>query len=104
MPKKAITRRVSRLLESDDVNKQQKGAEIYKRRDEKIEEKKWKKANKKVKEFNKFMKPVMDQLSTEMGEALQESFNKSPAQMYGKPSSSLKSGSPLAKYGCTGKH
>lgn len=30
--------------------------------------------------------------------------DKSPAMMYGKPSSPLKSGSPLAKYGCTGKH
>ncbi len=30
--------------------------------------------------------------------------DKSPTMMYGKPSSPLKSGSPLAKYGCTGKH
>jgi len=50
------------------------------------------------------MEPVMNQVSKQMGEALQESFNESPAKMYGKPSSPLKSGSPLAKYGCTGKH
>ncbi len=33
-----------------------------------------------------------------------KNMDKSPAMMYGKPSSPLKSGSPLAKYGCTGKH
>jgi preprotein translocase subunit SecA len=93
MPKKAITKRVARLLKSEDVAKQQKGADIYKRRDESIEAKKMKKTKKAI---NKYIKHT--------AKTFEEEIKKSPNMMYGKPSSPLKSESPLAKYGCSKKH
>jgi hypothetical protein len=92
MPKKAITKRVARLLESEDVAKQKKGADIYKRRDEKIEAKKKKKTKKAIK---KYIKQKGEDIINQMS---------SPFTMYGQASSPLTSGSPLAKRGCTGRY
>lgn len=124
MPKKAITKRVARLLKSEDVAKQQKGADIYKRRDDRIEAKKTKKTKKAI---NKYIKNVADEQikRSQMDvadfqktvQSMKEDYSKSMNRlthrkklneakyaMYGKPSSPLKSESPLAKYGCSKKH
>ncbi len=131
MPKKAITKRVARLLKSENVAKQQKGADIYKRRDESIEAKKMKKTKKAINKyiknvseeslsrhhdditgFQKTVQSMKEQKSKSMNrpmyrkEKLQPGFiNPEPKfMMYGKLSSPLKSESPLAKYGCSKKH
>ena len=128
MPKKAITRRVARLLKSEDIAKQQKGADIYKRRYEIIEANKTNKTNKANKNsIIKAIKNYVKKTGKDIGE--QSPLNKklvgnqhklpehlkakikaapemkgSPYTMYGQASSPLTSGSPLAKRGCTGRY
>lgn len=108
MPKKAITKRVARLLKSEDVAKQQKGADIYKRRDESIEAKKMKKTkkaiNKYIKHATKTFEDKTDRTMKKIRVFDSDDTLRSPNMMYGKPSSPLKGGSPLAKYGCTGRY